>query len=143
MSDPYEGVTRPDPERQRLVRSVFRLSPLEEVAEAISEATEKFHDFFVERRGDQYRWSFATKGGPWPLLRITARFLRMDPYFLAGVGSREVGTGWCVQMVGDETEPDASVVIRFDEPTNPDRVALRVRTVLLEDEWREEPGEHV
>ena len=28
LSDPYEGVTRPDPERERLTRSVFRPSPL-------------------------------------------------------------------------------------------------------------------
>ena len=66
------------------------------VAEAVSVATLKFHDIYVERRGDQYRWSLATKGGPYPLLRITARFLEMDPYSLAGVGSRVVGDdGWC------------------------------------------------
>ena len=70
-----QGVTRSDPERAELIRSVFRPSSLEEVAESISVATEKFHDIYVERRGDQYRWSFATKGGPYRLLRITARFL--------------------------------------------------------------------
>ena len=71
-------------------RSVFRPSALDDVAEAVSVATEKFHDIYVERRGDQYRWSFATKGGPYPLLRITARFLEMDPCSLVGVGSRVV-----------------------------------------------------
>lgn len=41
MSDPYyDGVTTPDPERRRLFQSVFRPSPLEEVADAVSVATE-------------------------------------------------------------------------------------------------------
>jgi hypothetical protein len=93
VSDPYEGVTRPDPERERLTRSVFRPSPLEEVAEAISVASQKFHDFYVERRGDHYRWSFATKGGPYPLLRITARFLEMEP-LLTGWSGVPCGRGW-------------------------------------------------
>ena len=108
---------------------MFRPSPLEEVAEAISVATEKFHDIYVERRSDRYRWSFATKGGPYPLLRITARFLQMDPYSLAGVGSREVGGGWCVQIVADgDAEPDAWSVLRFDGATSADQVRLRVLT---------------
>jgi hypothetical protein len=36
----YDGVTAPDPERQRLFLSVFNPSPLEEVAEAVSVASE-------------------------------------------------------------------------------------------------------
>lgn len=134
LADPYEGVTRPDPERERLTRSVFRPSSLEEVAEAVSVATEKFHDIYVERRGDQYRWSFATKGGPYPLLRITARFLEMDPCSLVGVGSRVVGNGWCVQIVDEtDTEPDARAVLRFDEPTSPDQVGVRILIELGND----------
>jgi hypothetical protein len=125
MSDPYEGVTRPEPERERLARSVFRWSPLEQVAEAVSVATDKFHDVYVERRGDQYRWSLATKGGPYPLLRITARFLKLDPYSLVS-GYRQVAGGWFVQLVEDDTEPDASVVLTFDEPTRADQVGLQV-----------------
>ena len=130
MSDPYDGVTRPDPERERLCRSVFRPSPLEEVAEAVSVATERFHDLYVERRGDRYRWSFATKGGPYPLLRITARFLQMDPYSLRGVGSRVIDDGWCTQIVEGDTEPDASVVLRFDEPTTVDQTRERIEGAL-------------
>lgn len=131
MSDPYEGVTRPDPERQRLVRSVFHPSPLEEVAEAISAATEKFHDIYVQQRGDRYRWSFATKGGPYPLLRITARFLQMDPYSLAGVGSRLIGeAGWSVQIVDEDEEPDAWAVLRFESPTTTHAVRERIEGAL-------------
>ena len=100
--DPSWAFTVPDPERAQLFRSVFYSSPLEEVANAVSVASQKFRDFYIERRGDRWRWSFITKGGPYPLLRITARFLRMDPYSLAGVGSRVVGDGWCVQIVDDQ-----------------------------------------
>ncbi len=128
MSDTYDGVTTPDPEQERLCRSVFRQSPLDEVAEAVSVATEKFKDIYVERQGDLYRWSFATKGGPYPLLRITARFLQMDPYSLRGVGSRAVGDGWCVQIVESDTEPDAWAVLRFDGPTSADQVGVRILT---------------
>ncbi len=133
MPDPYEGVTRPDPERQRFVRSVFRPSSLEEVAAAISVATIKFHDIYVERRGDQYRWSFATKGGPYPLLRITARFLLMDPYSLVGVGSRVVGDGWGVQIVESDTEPDSWAVLTFDGAVAAEHVGLRVLAELEND----------
>jgi len=133
MQDPYDGVTRPDPERERLCRSVFQPSPLEEVAEAVSAATEKFKDIYVERRGEQYRWSFATKGGPYPLLRITARFLLMDPYSLVGVGSRVVGDGWGVQIVESDTEPDAWAVLTFDGAVAAEQVALRVLTELEND----------
>lgn len=119
MSDLYDGVATPDPERAKLLRSVFRPSPLQEVAEAISVASEKFHDFYVERRGDQWRWSFVTRGGPYPLLRITARFLQMDPYSLGGVGSRVVGDGYCVQIVQDEeVEPDAWAILKFEQRVN-------------------------
>jgi hypothetical protein len=90
MPDEYDGVTTPDPERELLIRSVFRPSPLEDLAEAVAAATEDHRDFYVERRGDEFRWSFATKGGPYPLLRLSAQFLRMDYSSLEGfvVGSQ-------------------------------------------------------
>ena len=78
MSDPYTGVRVPDPERARLIRSVFEPSPLEDVARAISVATEKETQLYVERVGDLWRWSLVHGGGPYPLLRVTARFLKMD-----------------------------------------------------------------
>lgn len=125
MSDPYEGVTRPNPERQRLVRSVFRPAPLEDVAEAVSVATEKFHDIYVERLGDLWRWSVATKGGAYPLLRITARYLQMDPYSLVS-GYRQVAGGWFVQLVENDTEPDVWSVLRFDEFATVQQVVERL-----------------
>lgn len=132
MSDQYEGVTTPDPKRAELIRSVFRPSSLEEIAEAISAASEEHQDIYVERTGGQWRWSFATKGGPYPLLRTTARYLQMDYCSLVGVGSREVRGGWCVQIVHSDTEPDAWAVLRFEEWTSADQVGVRVQTEVIE-----------
>jgi len=110
---------------------VLRPSPLDDVAEAVSVATEKFHDIYVERRGDQYRWSFATQGGPYPLLRITARFLEMDPCSLVGVGSRVVGDGWGVQIVDEnDTEPDVWAVLRFEEHQTTEQMSQLILTAL-------------
>jgi hypothetical protein len=116
MSDPYDGVTAPDPERAELIRSVFRPASLKEVARAISVASEHHRDFYVERSGDRYRWSFATKGGPYPLHRITARFLRMDYHSLVGVGTRLVGEEWGVQIVDEDPESNAWTVLTFAQP---------------------------
>lgn len=127
MSDPHEGVTTPDPERARLFQSAFRSSPLEDVAEAESAATEVCRNIYVERRGDLWRWSLTTTGGPYPMLRMTARFLKIDYCSLGGVGSRVVDDGLCVQIVDDgETEPDASAVFTFDEPATADAVRERI-----------------
>lgn len=38
-----------------------------------------------------------------------------------------------MQIVQNDTEPDASLVIGFGQPTIPDRVALRVRTELQDE----------
>jgi hypothetical protein len=133
MSDSYDGITTPDPERERLCRSVFRPSPLEDVAEAISVATEQFPDVYVERRGDLYRWSLATRGGgAYVLLRLTAKYFRVD-YLSVVVGFRQVGDGWCVQMV-DETyvDPDAWAVLRFDDFATVDQVRDRIEGALLQ-----------
>jgi hypothetical protein len=130
MSDPYQGVTRPNPERERLCRSVFHPYPLDEVAEAVSVATETFKDSYMERRGDLYRWSLATTGGSYVLLRITARFLEMDPCSLVS-GYRQVAGGWFVQLVENDTEPDAWAVLRFDDAATVDQVRDRAEGVLL------------
>jgi hypothetical protein len=82
----------PDLERQALLRSVFRSSPLETVAAAVSVATEDQRRVYVERRGDSWRWSLTHSGGSYPLLRISARFLRMDYQRLA-IGIRTVAEG--------------------------------------------------
>ena len=46
---------RPDPELVRLLRSVFEPSPLDEVAQAVSVATQHEGRVYVERIGEKYR----------------------------------------------------------------------------------------
>ena len=65
-------------ERVALIRSTREWSSLEEVALAVSVASESERRIYVERRSDLYRWSLAHPGGGYPILRITARFLRVD-----------------------------------------------------------------
>jgi len=118
-----ELANRPDPTRQRLLRSVFEASPLESVAEAVSAATEDERGIYVERIGNQWRWSLTHAGGSYPLLRITARFLGVDHSRIM-IGFRTVADDVCV-LCADPDEPvlaDAWAVVDFDEPTSP-RVA--------------------
>ena len=118
---------RPDPLRQRLFRSVFEPSPLESVAEAVSIATEDERRIYVERVGSGWRWSLTHPGGAYPLLRITARFLRVDHRRIT-VGFRTVADGVCV-LCADPGEPvsaDAWAVIDFDGATSPTIVKERI-----------------
>lgn len=69
---------------------------------------------YVERLEDSYRWSLIHRGGPYPLLRITAKYLQVD-YNSIIVGCREVGDGWS-GLGGNESEPlepDAWAVLSF------------------------------
>jgi hypothetical protein len=117
----------PDPLRQRLFRSVFEPSPLKSVAEAVSSATEVERRVYVERLGNRWRWSLTHPGGAYPLLRITARFLRVD-YRRITVGFRTVADGVCV-LCPDPDEPlsaDAWAVIDFDGATSSTLVKERI-----------------
>jgi hypothetical protein len=53
-------------------------SPLDEVVAAIVAATDHETRFYVERGAKGWRWSLVHPGGPYPLLRITARFLDVE-----------------------------------------------------------------
>ena len=133
MSNPYyDGVTAPDPERERLFQSVFNSSLLEEVAEAISAASESHRDFYVERRGDQWRWSFATRrrvpAAPFHGVVLADGLLLVGRSWFTSGGGRIV-----VQIVQTDTEPDAWVVLTFDGPVAADQVALRALTELEKD----------
>jgi hypothetical protein len=118
---------RPDPTRQRLLRSVFEPSPLESVAEAVSAATEDEQRIYVERIDNRWRWSLTHRGGAYPLLRITARFLRVDHNRIM-IGFRTVGDDVCV-LRADPDEPvlaDAWKVIDFDGPNSSTIVKERI-----------------
>jgi len=62
---------------------------LDEVAEAVAVATDDERRVYVERIGNAWRWSLTHPGGMYPLLRIAARFLRVD-YHRIIIGFRSV-----------------------------------------------------
>jgi len=125
MSDPAGD--RPDPTRLHLLHSVFHASALTDVAEAISVATEDEREVYVERLTDGWRWSLTHPGSGYPLLRITARFLRVD-YHRITVPFRTVEEGVCIvcKDPGDVIVPDTWAVLQFDGPTPADVVEQRI-----------------
>lgn len=124
-------MTPTDPERRRLLRSVYEPSSLDEVAEAVSVATEDEKRIYVERIGSAYRWSLTDPGGLYPLLRITARFLRID-YHRIVIGFRAVAEGVHVlcEDPANPDEPDAWAVLVFDGVAEPTEVEERIVLAL-------------
>jgi hypothetical protein len=129
---------RPDPTRVELLRRAFEPSSLDEVAEAVSVASEVERQVYVARFGDRYRWSLAHRGGAYPLLRITARFLRVEHYELV-IGFRTVDSGECVLGAAasdaeaapeDERAADTSAVLAIDLPVSVDEARVRISTAL-------------
>lgn len=122
---------RPDPERLRLLRSVFEPATLDEIAEAVAVATETERHIYVERVAGGYRWSLTHPGGGYPLLRITARFLRVD-YTRIMVPFRTVDDGVCVLCRDPEETLHAEkwVVVEFDGPTSVRAVRERIAYAL-------------
>ena len=103
-----------DPERITHVVRILRPSPLDEVTDAIVEYGDAV---YVERvTDDLYRWSPATRGGAYALLRLLARFLRCDSDEIT-VGFVTVD-GWAV--VADPAEPRCDrYVILESTPLDP------------------------
>src|ERR1700683_4051237 len=96
--------TTTPPSKAQLLRSTFDWSPLEEIALAVFVASEDESEVYVERLGDQYRWSLVHRGGPYPLLRATARFLQVD-YQSIFIGLREIGDGYSALSDNPQDEP--------------------------------------
>jgi hypothetical protein len=122
---------QPDPERQRLARSIFEPSSLDAVADAVSVATNEETRVYVERTGNWYRWSLVHPGGMYPLLRVTARFLRTD-YHRIVIGARTVADRvfiLCRDPDNDQT-PDSWAVIHFDGAAEPADVTERIVRAL-------------
>jgi hypothetical protein len=119
------------PSRTRLVRSIFDWSPIEEVALAVSLASAHESHVYVERISDRYRWSLIHRGGPYPLLRITARFLQVD-HRAVFIGFRDVGDG-CVALSDNpmaEPVPDHSAVLLLSVEHTVESMASRLKSVL-------------
>jgi hypothetical protein len=122
--------SRPDPERARLIRCCFEWSPLWQVAEALAAATQSEELPYVERIEDQYRWSLVAHSA-YPLLRIAARFLRIDHHRIF-IGFRTIDDEYWVLWddEADATPADATAVLHFDGPTSVDAIRRRVSSAL-------------
>lgn len=129
MSDSLSD--RPNPARSRLLRSVFEPSTVGVVAEAISVATEQETRVYVERFPEGWRWSLAHRGGGYPLLRITARFLRVD-YHRIVVGFRTLDNGYSILCDDPDNPrlPDAWAMVDFHPDSAPQSVEARILDVL-------------
>ena len=122
---------RPDARRLELLRRVFEPSSLDEVAEAVAVASEHERRVYVERVDNGYRWSPTHRGGGYPLLRITARFLRVD-HTLISVGFRTVTDGVCVLSADPQEQPGAAAwaVVEFVGPTSAGNARGRIQSAL-------------
>jgi hypothetical protein len=121
----------PVPPRSQLIQSTRDWSSLQEVAIAVSVATEHETEVYVERLGERYRWSLVHRGGPYPLLRITARFLEVD-YRTMSIGCRDVGDGYSALSDDPENEPtpDASAILMVDGQRPHETVESLIRAAL-------------
>jgi hypothetical protein len=122
---------QPDSERRHLLRSIYHPSSVAHVAEAVAVATEHESRIYVERIGSAYRWSLTDPGGMYPLLRITARFLRVD-YHRIVIGFRAVTEGVYVlcEDPANPDEPDVWAVLDFDGVAEPTEVRERIVLAL-------------
>jgi hypothetical protein len=138
MTDHEERGSLPDPARQDLLRSAFVSSSFDSVVEAVSVASQQCRMLYVDRDSDGWRWSPATRGGGYPLLRITARFLRCDHYRII-VGFRTMENGVCVLM-GERDERRVDLVwavLEVDGPMSSEIAAERIREVLGQADGRD------
>jgi hypothetical protein len=101
-----------DPDRVAHAVRILRPSPIGEVLDAVAAyASPTGGTVYAERVGDLYRWSPATRGGPYPLARLLAHFLRCDHHDLT-VGFVTID-GWCVVADPDEPRGNPYVIIEF------------------------------
>ena len=118
----------PDEQRAALARSIMEVSPLRTVATAVAAATEHQRRVYIEHLAQGWRWSPLHPGGPYPLLRITARFLKMNHHHLL-ISFRTLDDGNTILCRDPEQppEPGAWALIDFDGPTTPAEVESRIR----------------
>jgi len=120
-----------DADRVKMIQSSRTWSSLNEVAEAVAAASESQPMVYVERLGDAYRWSLATKGGGYPLLRITARFLDVD-YTRIYVGFRTLLNGMAILCEDPSSVeiPDKWAVLKLSGKITSTAAAWRIRTTV-------------
>ena len=125
--------TPSEPDRVALLESAFQFSPIEAVCEAVVTAVTIDAEILIERRGDRYRWSFASKNDIFALLDKAAKFLGIhEAHLLVGFRTLDDGT----YVLHDDRvgfEPcDEWALITFAVPSTAAEVAEQIRARLSE-----------
>jgi len=114
----------------QLPESMRRGADLATVAQAIADATALPGPIYVERRADRYRWSPTHRGGPYPLLRETAKLLGIDYHFLILPCALLPGTQLTIVAEPGFEPPDAWVLLERSPASDAQSVAHRIRSAL-------------
>ena len=128
-----------------LPASIRRGARLDAVVSAVAAASGKTRFIYVERRGSLFRWSPAHRGGPYPLLRETAKLLEVEYHRIilpfgpvptnppARFDSDGIWRGLCFvpadESVG-KSPADSWTVLEFDAPQPVEEVRARIRAAL-------------
>ena len=120
-------------ERVALIQSNRAWSSLDDVATAVSVASQGSDRLYVERKGTLFRWSLAHPGGGYPILRITARFLKVD-YQRIFVGFRTLPNGDAIicENPNSYEAPDAWTSIEQDLSFSADEAQAFINDALAE-----------
>jgi hypothetical protein len=121
-------VTTPEEELRRKL-SLNQPQPLDVAAAMIAEALVTWNKIYLERHGDLWRWSFATKGGGYPLLRMCARFLGI-PYWNLIIGFDTLPEGWTVYQPPDLERPPTYAVIEIPDGSDATRIVALMREAV-------------
>jgi hypothetical protein len=120
-----------DSGRVDMFQSTRTWSTLTVVGKAVAAASETEQIVYVERQGDEYRWSLATKGGAYPLLRISARFLGVDHQgIFIGFRTLSDGTAILCEDPANVDVPDRWALLKFSGRITPASAAWGIRSSL-------------
>lgn len=98
-------------ELARRSRPIRMSSPLADVTASISDATSRADlTVWIGCRNGEYRWSPATRGGPYPLQRLLARYLNLDHERLM-LTAIEVAPGWSIVQGDGPADAEAIVTV--------------------------------
>ena len=112
------------------------------ISQEVSRASAVTPLHYVERRADVYRWSPAHRGGPYPLLRVTAKLLGVDhrelvlpfrglPKTAPGFGADGFWDGLCIVAASEHaTPPDAWTVLELEQPVTQASIQKRLAAAL-------------
>jgi hypothetical protein len=119
--------SQPDPARLALARTQWEPSTFRAVSEAMAEAASDGPCLvFIERLPSGWCWGFAHRGGPYPLSRVAARFLRVDHHKVQ-VGFRVLPDGVCVQgAIAPEPDRVDARLVRLGQGWTPGQVRRAV-----------------